>query len=238
MCLISVGKDRQLLCVKVDGRNVRCVNISCLEMQNDAYVYMYCVGDEVCKAPMQMAFADRGDERPHDYAGGSTLMNDQISSVSQMLQGEIIACVAAAHELLHLRLCSKAFLEILGQDSVLRGSVALIFRGALFEKLVFGKVIFKAGSWKFELLEIQAWKLENEASQKRFSKFQEALLESLILKCLSTCHLSFGVQLLPCLANAFRSCKSLVKGPLISKPVLKVFLKRLAFLLADTFPLV
>ena len=113
----------QLLCVKVDGRNVRCVNISCLEMQNDAYVYMYCIGDEVCKATMQIAFADRGDEHVHDYAGGSTLMNDQISSVSQMLQGEIIACVAAAHELLHLRLCSKAFLEILGQDSVLRGSV-------------------------------------------------------------------------------------------------------------------
>ena len=72
---------------------------------------------------MQMAFADRGDERLHDYTGGSTLMNDQISSVSQMLQGEIIAYVAAAHELLHLRLCSKAFLEILEHDSVLRGSV-------------------------------------------------------------------------------------------------------------------
>ena len=109
--------------MKVDGRNVRCVNISCLEMQNDAYVYMYCIGEEVCKATMQMAFADRGDERLHDYAGGSTMMNDQISSVSQMLQGEIIACVAAAHELLHLRVCSKTFLEVLGQDSLLRGSV-------------------------------------------------------------------------------------------------------------------
>ena len=115
--------QRQLLCMRVDGRNVRCVNISCLEMQNDAYVYMYCIGEEVCKATMQMAFADRGDERLHDYAGGSTVMNDQISSVSQMLQGEIIACVAAAHELLHLRVCSKTFLEVLGQDSLLRGSV-------------------------------------------------------------------------------------------------------------------
>ena len=74
------------------------------------------------------------------------------------------------------------------------GQRSLLFREALFEKLVFGKLIFKAGSWKFELLEIQAWKLENEASQKRFLKFQEALLGSLVLKCLSTIELLGNVD--------------------------------------------
>ena len=49
-----------------------------------------------------------------------------------------------------------------------RLSMSLGFREAPFEKLNFGKLDFRAGSCILKLLGFEAWKLQNEASQKCF----------------------------------------------------------------------
>ena len=52
----------------------------------------------------------------------SLTLTDRPSSLSQILQGEIITNVVTTRELLRLRACSKSLSEVLRQESLFRGS--------------------------------------------------------------------------------------------------------------------
>ncbi|CAE7208891.1 unnamed protein product, partial [Symbiodinium natans] len=123
--VLDLAWQQHSLRLKVDGRTVRSVDISCVGLQRDAYVFLYSIGEQVCKDNLQMAFAERRREHVNDLAGGSDALKptDPLSCLSQSLQREVIINIATTRELLCLRACSKSASELLREDSLLRGSV-------------------------------------------------------------------------------------------------------------------
>ena len=109
--------------LQVDGRQIRCVRRSSLNLQLEAFVYVYCIGHQVCEDTVQLGFATCSKEHNYDVSGGSSMAAHDFGCLPHILQITVVGNVTTMADLLHLRLCSKALSELLQEESVLRSCV-------------------------------------------------------------------------------------------------------------------
>ena len=109
--------------LQVDGRQIRCVRRSSLNLQPEAFVYIYCIGHQVCEDTVQLGFARCRTEHHHDVSGGSAFAACDFSCLPHILQVAVVSNITAMTDMLHVRLCSKAMCDLLESESVLQGCV-------------------------------------------------------------------------------------------------------------------